>query len=434
MRLAGARYGFSVGHIYVMRDLTVIGRVHCSFGALVGSLLLLLTAFPYVQLIPSENYTQPYALLLGVMIFSQGWPQFFRLACSDKIALLGLAVVGFGIFLATCFPYANSQEYKYLLSYLSPLLLTIPILNYFKNYPARAIGILKFAIFFWIATATIQKFLDPKFLGFLIGQWGESAQDIIDSGRGVLSLAPEPNHHAFHILLLAACLSLVDCSNRSRRVVIFCIVDAVLLAASASAILVLGVSGLAWALFYRQRWFIMAVALVIFSSLGGAFGEILMSSDLRMGRLIGAFFADPSSILSADQSINTRIGGIFSVFLASFNNSLIPHGLSMQSWDAARNSMITDLPWLLDLSSVGPPSGIGLLIFQAGLFGLLFIGIIFRRILSLNVGVLGHILLISSLMIFLGQFYISAPTFSLLYACSLYRFDMENEFHKINGN
>ena len=46
--------------------------------------------------------------------------------------------------------------------------------------------------------------IDPQFMTFLIGSWSESAQIVVDSGRGVLSLAPEPTTFGFHIIILAA--------------------------------------------------------------------------------------------------------------------------------------------------------------------------------------------------------------------------------------
>ena len=408
-----------------MRDFTKANRARHLLSFLLGSLLLLLTTFPYLQLMPSESYTQPYALLLGVLLFfPAGLMALFLLARIDQIALIGLALVGVSIFLITCFPYDTTQEYKYLISYLTPLFLTVPLLSYLKEYQGAAINIMKFAIFFWIATAAVQKLVDPNFLGFLIGQWNEGALDMIHSGRGVLSLAPEPTHHAFHILLLAASLALLDVSGRSRWILFLCILDAVLLAASASAILVLMIAAIVWSLFYRQRWLVIAILASLFTTmlpLDVVMDQVLRNTNLRMGALIGDVLSDPLNILSVDYSMNVRLGGMAAVVLDSLKNALIPHGMSIESWETARNTLLADLPWLIDLSSVGPPSGIGQLLFQAGIFGAIFIFLSFRRILSPQVGQLGHILLISSPIIFLSQYYISTPTFSLLYACALFR-------------
>lgn len=405
-----------------MRDSTEVRKTRYSFAGLLGALLLLLTAFPYLQLMPSDSYTQPYGLLLGALLFfMHGWPVLFRLALTDQIALIGLAILGIAIFLVTCFPYTDPQEYKYLISYLSPLLLTIPLFRYLRHDPTIALRLLQFSILLWIVVAIIQKFIDPNFFLFLIGQWSDSAPDIVQSGRGVLSLAPEPTHHALHILLLASCLVLLDTSGHSRWVLLFCIVDAVLLAASASAILVLGISGVVWLLCYRRRWLVVAAVFVAIGWLGGFIDHVPTSNDHRVGQLISAVLADPPSLLTVDYSMNMRLGGMIAVVSEAFGNALVPYGMSLQAWETARDGLLTDLPWLMDLSLVGPPSGIGVLLFQAGLFGAILIGLVFRRILSPSVGMLGRILLIACPIIFLGQYYISAPTFSLLYACALFR-------------
>lgn len=390
-----------------------------SISNLLGSFLLLLTVFPYLQLIPSDSYTQPFAFLLGaVLFFMHSWPVLFRLPFYDQIALGGLAIVGIFIFFITCFPYTNQQEYKYLLSYLSPLLVTIPLLRYVEHAPATAVRLLRLSILIWIVIALIQKFLDSTFLGFLVGPWGESALDIVQSGRGVLGLAPEPTHHAFHILLLAASLAILDANRRSRWVLIFCGVDAIFLAASSSALLVVGIAVILWLFFYRQRWFVVA------GLLGAAAWEFadqfFMNSEYRIGQLISAVLADPSSLLTVDYSMNMRLGGMLAVIMEVFHNLFLPFGMSVQAWETARIGLLADLPWLIDLSSVGPPSGIGMLLFQGGAVGGLLISMIFHRILSSRVSTLGRILLIACPFVFLGQFYISTPTFALLYACALY--------------
>ena len=134
-----------------MRDSIANHKSRYSTANLLGAVLLLLTAFPYLQLVQSDSYTQPFALLLGAMLFfMQGWSALLRLPLDDQIALIGLAVVGIGIFLVSCFPYTNQQEYKYLISYLSPLLLTIPLLRYLRHAPRAALRLLQLSMLFWI--------------------------------------------------------------------------------------------------------------------------------------------------------------------------------------------------------------------------------------------------------------------------------------------
>lgn len=412
--------------------------VRYSAQALIGLILLLFVVFPYLQLMPSESYTQPYALLLGAFLFfAQGLPVFRRLAFIDQVCLMGFALVGIGIFLATCFPYEDRQEYKYLVSYLSPALLTIPLLAYLKSHKELAVGILKFSILIWILTAGIQKFIDPNFLGFLIGNWSESAIDIIQSGRGVLGLAPEPTHHAFHILLLAACFALLIPGEQNRWILVLCVVDALVMAASASAFLVLGISVLVWMFCYRPFWLvvtiILATCLLLFWT-WGIFDQASIGGNTRIEQLVRSVLEDPRSILTVDYSMNNRLGGMIAVILETFHNSFIPHGMSHQLWEGTRENLLSNLTWLIDLSNVGPPSGIGMIIFQSGIFGGILIWLIFSRILASHVNSLGRILILATPIIFLGQYYISAPTFSLLYACAIWNLDQKSETSRVTCN
>lgn len=418
-----------------MHDLAEKYQVGYSFKSLAASVLLLLTAFPYLQLIQFGSYTQPYALILAILLFPiMAWSALSRLGIGDQIALIGLALSGVIIFLTTGYPYVNAQGYKYLISFISPLLLTAPILFCLKKYNSIAIKIIKISIFFWLTVAAIQKFINPNFLIFLIGEWGESALDIVESGRGVLGLAPEPTHHAFHILLLATCLALLDEKKQSKWLVIFCVIDAVVLAASASAILVLGMAAMIWVTLYRQRliMYISIIIIIIFNT--GIIDKILIDTNLRFAQLISAVLKEPMSILTLDYSMNMRLGGMVAVIFKTISHALVPFGMSVEAWEVARESLLNDLPWLIDLSSVGPPSGIGQLLFQAGFLGAIFLGIIFRRILSFRVGGFEKTLLIATPLIFLSQYYISAPTFSLLYACALYRWGREKEFYRAEKN
>lgn len=409
-----------------MRELAGKYQIATSFKFLGGSVLLLLTAFPYLQLIQLGSYTQPYALILGILLFPMlAWPLLFRLEIGDQIALIGLPLSGLAIFLITGYPYVDAQCYKYLISFISPLLLTVPMLYYLRKYNAMSIKIIKISIFIWLIVASVQKIANPNFLIFLIGQWGENALDIVESGRGVLGLAPEPTHHAFHILLLATCFALLDEKKQSSWLIKFCVIDAVLIAASASAILVLGVAGVIWSILYRQQiiLYILTVIIIIFGA--EITDQFLIDTNIRFVQLMSAILNEPMSVLTLDYSMNMRLGGMIAVIFTTLSHGLFPFGMSLEAWEIARENLLNDLPWLIDLSSVGPPSGIGQLLFQAGLFGAIFLGLIFRRILSSRMGAFEKILLIATPFIFLSQYYISAPTFSLLYACALYRWGKE---------
>lgn len=405
----------------MFKDFRVNSCIRHSPVDVLGILLLLFTAFPYVQIIPSGSYTQPIALFLAALIFVLKTSSMRHVDFRDRAALLGLALTGFAIFLITCFPYDNQQEYKYLLNYISPFVITLASLKYLTRHPDFSKKILQASILIWLAVAIVQKFISPTFALGLVGQWGEHSVDILESGRGVLSLAPEPTHHAFHMLILAACLIQLDRSSFSRILVLLCIFDAIVLAASSSALLAMVLASLILLFFHQLKWLAIVIIFIMIGWFYTDAIETIFPDGSRLFMLISAVLAEPTAVLSVDYSVNMRLGGMIASIIASGSNLFFPHGMGVASWEASREDLLQRLPWLMDLSNVGPPSGIGVLLFQIGLLALPFLWQVFTRILSINVRWIEQIVLLAIPFVFLGQYYISAPSFSLLYACALLR-------------
>ena len=399
----------------------IIRKSSFNLNRLLGSLLLLLIAFPYVQLIPVASYTQPFPLLLGALLFTLNFDAIWRLKFLDRAALLMLAAVGTALFLLTCIPYSDTQDYKYLLSYLSPLVLTIAILPFLERYPDLAIRLLRLSICIWFMVSAVQVLRDPTFATFMLGAWGQHSLDIVHSGRGVMGLAPEPTHHAFHILVLGAALALLDTSNRSRWLLMLCIVEAVVLAASSSAILVLGIAGVIWLLICRPRWIVLILIVAALAWSLNVSIDWFLRSGSRAHSLISEVLADPFSLMDIDYSLNIRLGGMAAVLMDAFDHGLIPRGMATQTWLDAREEILETSRWLMDLSLVGPPSGLGLLLFQGGILVVPSIVLMFHRMLSIRLGMLERVLVIAMPFVFLSQYYVSAPSFGLLYACAIYR-------------
>lgn len=389
---------------------------------LLGPIFLLASTFPYVQLIPSSSYTQPYALILALLLIPLCIGAITQLRLADQIAILGLALIGLLLFIVTG-PHQTPQEYRYLLAFLSPTLLVPVYLVTISAIPQISIRVLQASISIWIFVSLIQQVIDPQFATSLLGQWGKSALDIISSGRGVLGLAPEPTHNAFHVLLLGASLSLLDTSRTSKLLSFGCIITATLLAASSSAMLALVFGSIVW---FLRRHPSKGLTLFCIGLLSLSYIPTLLKAvwgeTSRLTLLATGFIESPVELLAIDYSVNIRLGGLLATLSESINSALMPHGLSHDAWLQARVEMLRDNKWLFDLSLVGPPSGFGLLIFQGGFLVIPFLVIYMRRLLSSQPKtILGQVLVTTVPFIFLSQFYISSPLFSMVYACILYR-------------
>lgn len=388
-----------------------------------GIIFVLFLAFPYTQVIPLDSYTQPNVIVLGLLIFLVTFKSIKNIPFQDMIALFGLATIGCIFFLIFCYPYISPQEYKYLLNYLAPLVLTAAAVYMLKKYKNFIVITLQFSICVWFFVSTVQSLFNPAFMTVFLGSWGESAFDIASSGRGVLGLAPEPTHHAFHILILGACLALLDSSRRSTILVVLCIIEALILAKSSSAVLVLGIAFLVYFTFSKPLiGLVFAGCAVLLFSFVQTLLSLVLPESSRMYILLSSAIQQPTNILLIDYSVNSRLGGFLATFIDVLDNFFVPRGMSHEVWGEARTRILAKHDWLLDLSHVGPPSGIGVLAFQGGILVMPFIFLMFYRILSVRVvGGFRKIVIISTFFIFIGQYYLSAPGFALLYACAIYQ-------------
>ena len=397
---------------------------------LVAPIMLFATTFPYTPVMSPSSYTQPQGLLLGTLLFFFSTRAILKLRLFDRIAILGLGIAGSLMFILNCGPYDTPQEYKYLLVYLSPLLMVPVFVTMLKKNKHQVVWILQASIIGWFLVSAGQVFLTPSFATNFLGGWGAGAIDIASSGRGVLGLAPEPTHHAFHILLLGASLLLLDDQKLSRILGLGCIVSAVFFAASATAIVVLLFAAVLWLLRYKANWF-LALAVC-----GWGIWEILrfvpnewLPTGFRAIELTRVFIDNPASFLMSDYSVNVRLGGLVAILLDSVQSGFLPNGMSHNSWLDSRLGILHEFSWLVNVSEVGPPSGFGLIIYQGGILTIPFVLVMLQRLVFCKpTTMIGQILLFTVVPIFFSQFYISAPMFSLVYGCMLYRFYLRSRF------
>ena len=121
------------------------------------ALALLFCLFPYTQIIPLESYNQPYAVLFSTLASIAAIPLVRRVfPRNDLLVLVGLAMAGVVGFVLTCLPQPNSQELKYLLIYLSPLVFAIATFAVTYESPRLADRLVTFAAVAWIGTGAIQ--------------------------------------------------------------------------------------------------------------------------------------------------------------------------------------------------------------------------------------------------------------------------------------
>jgi len=384
----------------------------------ISMLFFLVCLFPYTQIVFVKSYTQPYALILGFSIFLiQGRQIISRLYPLDLLFLLGMFFIGICSYLVWLFPAPSITEIKYLTTYISPLLITIPTIFIVSNYLKEVKFLVSLAAIIWIIFGVIQIMYDPSFGTAGVGYWKNFSLDIFNSGRGVLSLAPEPTHFGFHLIVLAAILTVLQCSI---FLILSCIASVFFLSRSSSAILCLFLGFSLFILIKRKIFPIALIMLVFFFQKYINLFDIISSKNIRVLTLVEGVFSHPESVLSVDRSVNARLGGVIASIVHSFNTFFIPHGLSHQNWLNDLPKILKDFPWLNDLSSYGCPSGIFIIIYQLGFIGILLLTIPIASFFLMQIEGYKKSVILSVIFIFMGQFMISTPCFSVLYGCIIW--------------
>lgn len=376
--------------------------------------LFLLTAmFPYTQLLPLDTYTQPYSFLMGGLLFVMvGWRQVARIPTLDGLALLFFTGSGLIFFVVDCLPKFNSQEIKYLLMYVSPLVFATSFLYVQSTYADLMKRVVELSALCWLLVGLVQVLFDATFATFTVGEWQDGAQIVVDSGRGVLGLAPEPTHFGFHMVLMAALLYLI---GGNRYLVIACLIASLMLAQSSSVLLALA-SGTVLTMLSRPVFFLIGAGLlvvlvpIVFMAVGTA-----PEDGPRLLYLMSLFIEEPYVWLSLDSSVNARLGGLIAAAWTIIDQVFWPHGLSHLDWEQGLSSRQGAFPWLNTLSDSGWPSGYLIVIYQSGLIGLAFVWRVAYRFISAPVGMLPKTLLLGSFSIFFFQYYISTPSFGMIY-------------------
>lgn len=376
-----------------------------------AAILVLSVAFPYVQPLPSDSYTQVYPLFISSLILLLTGARGLVIALpSDRFALIGLAAAGLIAFMVSAYPVFGGQELKYLLNYLTPLIIA-PAILVMAQEQRRAVDMtLRASAALWLGIALVQSAFSPYFAASLLGVWGQHVGDIAASGRGVVGLAPEPTHHAFHMISLAAALALM----RRPFWALLCLGSAILLARSASGVMVLALA-LPLAVLFGRRIGIMLIGGAL--ALAGLAALWLAPPGFggRMVDLARQFLADPASILMADYSVNMRLGGMLSSLFWQASELFMPHGLALDAWTEARQAILGGHAWVVDLSGNGAPSGWGILTFQLGVVAFPLIAALLWRFYSTPQGFIARWAVYSVPLIYLFQYNISAPQFSLVY-------------------
>lgn len=382
---------------------------------MIRTVVLIFAIFPFTQIIPLHTYNQPYAVLSAILLLL-AFPQALRgLPQLDRLMLVYLLLIGITMFLIAIPNELGVRQIQYLLAYGSPLVIVTALVFVMRSDPDRARRIVLFGILAWVGVALIQRLVSPSFLVFLASESEELAVNVLASGRGNLGLAPEPTHHGLHMLCLGGALMLL---RGPLWAVALAFASALLLAMSSFAALVIALGVVLWMVLRPWRWPVLILAGGSFTLLL-AYGSVLFEDDSRIGILLHLLNTYGIDTLLRDASSNARIYGIIAPATESLRGFLVPLGMEHSAWIALSDRILMQNPNIYFLSGAGPASGYGLILVQAGVFALPFLAYSFYRLCVLDAATWRGIFPAVAFSVFVGQIYLSTPSFSLVLAAAI---------------
>lgn len=326
--------------------------------------------FPYVQIIPLESDTQPYALVLAavVALAARRWLMPLELVPLLIVFLASIGVAALG--------QPGMQAVRSIANYASLLLIAYAAFLALGTHGRLLSVVLRGVVHVWFVVGLIQTVIYPDFLVFLTPRALGTAGS---GGRGVVGLSPEPTHYGLFCLLLLVLIHLARGRLLTDREVrwqsMLLAVQIVVFARSSMAVLLLALY-IGWyaavSMFSPKRALYLLASVAV---LGGGFAALVRSGaarleGTRMYALLGRLLEDPTLVLLVDASVNDRVFHIVFSVLGWVENFLLPNGYT--AWEEyVTQTMPRFAPYAWSVSFTRILSGYGAALFELGFFGLL---------------------------------------------------------------
>lgn len=280
--------------------------------------LIIFCFFPYLQLIPLPTDSQPYALLISILILIANG---FRFVYKESLYLLIVAIFAclFAVYGGLDFNTVRS-----VINYVS--LFTIATATNimfvkFRNIPFK---LFKQIVYIWGIVAVIQQFIYPTFCSFLISRMAE-----VKYGRGVCSLAPEPTFYAIICALLSIICYLNYHENEHyKKLQLIIWLQLIILSRSTTMIMLALLSYVVYKgyIIVTRRpiliFYGLSVVLLIYFIIPFLLPYI---EQYRFGILFSKLLENPQLFVTVDESVNERFIHAFFPLYGFIVNYGMPH-------------------------------------------------------------------------------------------------------------
>jgi hypothetical protein len=337
----------------------------------INSIILFSIFFPYFAVLsPEQHYTQPYPVILSLIGLCINIGVLFNYSKikmpTGSITYLAYLAGSSFIFFSTVH-FSSIPAYRDLFGYFSLLILSLTVYMIAAADFKLFTSVVKMSIILWAGVGFIQTYFNPAFLNILTG--GRPIDHLINSGRGVTSLAPEPTHFG---LIMGTFLLAGLFLNLPKLYCFVCIISILFFSKSSSAVLFLLM--VVSTIFIIRKPFkviplvIGLVTICYFASES----DFINSLDWRIIKLSKSFISDPNMTIMSDESLRVRLNSMWLPIYASFKNLFIPHGFDPNVWAFQVNNMeeqFGDIVANLDKERIG--AALPMMFFQTGFFTLI---------------------------------------------------------------
>lgn len=316
--------------------------------------------FPFVTLYNWGTDTQPYALMVSILILLGN-----RLRMDKKMIMLANVSV-FAVFLMLIYGDFGFNSLRSLFNYLSVFFVswaTYTALNKTKGLNEK---IIKIFINIWLLVASVQRFIKPDFMFSIVAGARTS------STRGVPSLTSEPSFYGYMIIF--SFLFVLDFKEDRWVYMINLLIQLLFFAQSSVGVvyflIYIGIIGVSYVFGINVRRLILVMGGI------GLLSTVMWRTDVFQGTRIFAvlsrLLSDPRGLYYLDQSVRSRVNHIVNPINASLKTGFFPKGFAAAYQEFGYSRIM---------------SGYGAAIYELGIVGIVLIMHIFRIIYSAN----GHV-------------------------------------------
>ncbi len=355
---------------------------------LLANSFFLCALFPYISVVRLPFDTQPYALLLSLLILTGflatgklGLPRFLWILAIPAVYSIAMFFVSKG---------SEFGALRSIAGYLSVFTISAAAYTVSRYLSPKLFG---FSVFIWLVVGVVQAMFDGGYGTWLVPRVSTSPL------RGVTSLAVEPSSYAvmniFFILLNELFYSRRLYRRRWYILILCAAVLQIILSLSSVGLLLLSAFLLARSIsilmahkggrsIYSRIW-AASLPWAVLIALVGLFWTEGYLSETRAGRLMADFLDDPVSVLD-EPSVEDRLTHIVVPFYAFMSGGWWGFGLA--SWGEHGRQLASGIGGrfanLSPYASFGDRilSGWGSALFELGVFGLIMIAAISKVFLD----------------------------------------------------